>query len=317
MAVIGVDLGGTKLAVASFDRSGSMLDKKVTALQNRTGKDVGQLIVSEIDRMIKRMRSTAGDVTGIGICVPGIYHAGRGSVWAPNIPEWENYPLQKEVAAYLEDRGEQLPVRVESDRACYILGETWKGAARGCKNAIFLAVGTGIGAGILCDGKVLRGHGDIAGATGWMTLHPEFDQKYASCGYFEFHASGKGIVTITRDLLKQNPDYDGQLRQKELRDLSTRDIFMAHEHNDPIAGPVIRHAITCWGMAVANFVSLLNPEKIIIGGGVFGPAAVYLNDIEREAARWAQPISMKQVRIEVSALGGDAGLTGAGKLAID
>src|SRR5678815_4753324 len=113
-----------------------------------------------------------------------------GKVWAPNIPDWGDYPLLEEV----ENVSGEIPVTIDSDRACYILGELWQGNARGCTDAIYLSVGTGIGAGILTDGKVLRGSHDIAGAIGWMALTRPFSEEYTDCGCFETYASGEGIA---------------------------------------------------------------------------------------------------------------------------
>ena len=328
MAVIGVDLGGTKLAAAVFSRSGEMFARKVTPLDGRSGRDVGALISEEISALMKGEKdpeaaddsdaagaaSGGGKVTGIGISVPGIYRAASGTVWAPNIPGWEDYPLLEEVTRTVGEAG--APVRIDSDRACYILGETWMGAAKGCSNAIFLAVGTGIGAGVLCDGRVIRGHGDIAGAVGWMGLHPDFREEYTSCGCFEYHASGAGIAKSARDLLDREPGLQSVLRSIKDREISTQDVFEASDEGDTAAGRIVDQAIRCWGMAAANLVSTFNPEIIVFGGGVFGPAAKYLDDIAAEARKWAQPISMRQVRFQKSQLGGDAGLIGAGRLGL-
>ncbi len=326
MAVIGVDLGGTKLASAVFSQTGEMLARRVTPLAGRCGREVGALILKEIAGLMEggggvsetgnTSSATSGNeqVTGIGISVPGIYRAASGTVWAPNIPEWEDYPLLEEVTRTAGVDG--VAVRIDSDRACYILGEAWLGAAKGCPNAIFLAVGTGIGAGVLCDGRIIRGHGDIAGAVGWMSLHPDFREEYASCGYFEYHASGAGIVKSLRNLLDREPGLQSVLRSMDARQISTRDVFEASDEGDPAAGRIVDQAIRCWGMAAANLVSTFNPAIIIFGGGVFGPAEKYLDDIAAEARKWAQPISMQQVRFHKSQLGGDAGLIGAGRLGL-
>ncbi len=192
----------------------------------------------------------------------------------------------------------------------------WKGNANGCKDAVFLAVGTGIGAGILVNGEVLRGHNDIAGAIGWMALNRPFEGKYIECGCFEYHASGEGIAKVTRDLLRKNRSYSGVLRNKDIESINAYDLFAAFKSGDFIASEVIEQCIEFWGMAVANIVSLFNPEKIIFGGGIFGPAAKFIPEIRKEASRWAQPISINQVTLDVSALGGDAGVYGAGFLAL-
>jgi glucokinase len=233
-------------------------------------------------------------------------------VWAPNIPGWDDYPLLDELRSAL---GAASPVTIDSDRAACILGETWRGAARGARDAIFLAVGTGIGAGILAGGRVLRGHGGVAGAIGWLALDRPFRPRWKIHGCLEDQASGPGLVRVARDLLESDRTYDGELRTKAAR-LETGDVFAAHERGDALAAKVIDNAIELWGMAAANLVSLFNPQMIVVGGGVFGPATRYLERIETEAKRWAQPIAIEQVQFVGSTLGSDAGLFGAGRLAM-
>jgi len=320
-AVIGLDLGGTKLAGAIFTHKGRLLRRGAVPLAGRRGRAVGELIRSELALVLENARLRKLKVCAIGISVPGISYAKAGTVWAPNIPGWENYPLRRELASVV--RESRIPVVVDSDRACYILGETWRGAAKGCRNAIFLAVGTGIGAGILVDGRILRGACDIAGAIGWLALNRPFRREYVGCGCFEYHASGGGLPkvanhllsrhSITRLLHQPNPSIHQSINPSFL---SARDVFAAYDRRDPVARQVIAQAVEFWGMAVANLVSLFNPEKIIFGGGVFGPAAKLLGDIRAEATKWAQPISIKQVKLQASKLGGDAGLYGAGCLAL-
>lgn len=313
MNVIGIDLGGTKLAGAVFNETGKILFKQIAPLEKRRGGEVGILINEQIQQLISFSKSKQIEIQAIGISVPGIYYSKTGTVWAPNIQGWTNYPLLTEITAMPENKNSK--VKIDSDRACYILGEVWQGSAKGCKDAIFLAIGTGIGAGILVDGTILRGCNDIAGAIGWMALNNSFRDEYKSCGCFEYHASGEGIGKVARAMLTKDSDYSGILKNKAIDQITSHDIFEAYQTHDPIATKVLNECIAYWGMAVANLVSTFNPEKIIFGGGVFGPAAQFLDRIKQEAQRWAQPISMKQVSIDVSSLGGDAGLIGAGRLA--
>jgi glucokinase len=308
MAVIGLDLGGTKLVGAVLDADGAVLAEQSVLLDRRRGADVGALIVDTINRLLAK----GGEVDAIGIAVPGIAHA-SGRVWAPNIPGWEDYPLRDEVRAAFGY--ESVPVAVESDRACCILGESWRGAARGCRNAIFLTVGTGIGAGILADGRILRGGHDISGAIGWMALSSPWAEKYRPCGHFEYYASGDGLARHAAELLAARPDYTGSLRGASSA-VSAEEVFAAFDAGDPLAAEVLRHAVTLWGMATANLVSLFNPERIVFGGGVFGPAVRFLDDISREARQWAQPIAMQQVTLAATALGGAAALHGAAHIAL-
>jgi glucokinase len=314
VTVIAIDLGGTKVASALVSEQGDIITRGHALLGGRGGRDAAALVVEQIRALVAH--SDAGGASGptaVGVTVPGIYRADRGTVWAPNIPGWDDYPLRAELQHAL---GPATRVVVDSDRAAYILGETWRGAATGARDAIFLAVGTGIGAGILVDGRVLRGHADIAGAIGWLALDRPYSSRYVDCGCFEYHASGPGLTNVARDLLETVPDYEGELRRLPASELTTTRVFEAFDRGDQIALQVIDQAIELWGMATANLVSLFNPETIVFGGGVFGPAVRFLDRIRAEARQWAQPISMGQVRLVASALGGDAGLYGAARLAM-
>jgi len=311
MALLGIDLGGTKLAMAIFTDDGHILFKERVPLGNRKGNEVGKLITDQISKIMHFSESQGNIINSIGISVPGISHNLTGTVWAPNIPEWDDYPLLSEVKSVVSE----IPVTIDSDRACCILGELWQGNARGCRDAIFLAVGTGIGAGILVNGEILRGSHDIAGSIGWMALKRPFDDMYSSCGCFEFHASGEGIVKVVRAFLNEENEYSGELKSKPIDDITSYDLFSAYDNGDLLAQKVIQLSVEFWGMAVANLVSIFNPEKIIFGGGVFGPGKSLISRIRNEATKWAQPISINQVIIDISALEGDAGVYGAGFLA--
>ena len=311
MSVIAIDLGGTKVASAIVSDRAEILVRGHTLLGARGGSGVASLIVDECRALLEQTGTEP--IRAVGVTVPGIYRAERGTVWAPNIPAWDDYPLRDELQRAL---GDEMRVVIDSDRAAYILGETWRGAAAGARNAIFLAVGTGIGAGILVDGRVLRGHADIAGAIGWMALDRPYLPRYAGWGCFEGNASGPGLATVALELIAATPEYRGELRDFAPNELDARHVFAALDRDDPIAARVIAEAVQFWGMAAANLVSLFNPETIVFGGGVFGPAVRYLDRIRDEAARWAQPIAMQDVQFVASTLGGDAGVYGAARLAL-
>ena len=309
MTTIGIDLGGTKVAVALFDENGNILFKNKSDVFAAKGKEVGRIIASALGEVMEESKTMGLSPGGIGISVPGIAHR-SGDVWAPNISGWEKYPIKKEIESEIRNI---CGVYVESDRACHLMGEVWKGAARGCSNAIFLAVGTGIGAGIMTEGQILTGSNGISGSIGWMALRPPYDPtNYKERGCFESYASGHGITERACALLRDGTS--SVLKSRKVR-LTAEDVFDAFAEHDPLAVKVIDDAIQFWGMAAANLVSLFNPEKIIFGGGVFGPAAKLIDQIYKEALQWAQPISMKQVKFEASQLGGNAGLIGAGYLA--
>lgn len=312
MAVLGMDLGGTKLAYAVFTEDGTLIRKSTLSLDKREGTGVGQLITTNISDIIDSSPGEGFKINSIGISVPGISHTGTGKVWAPNIPGWEDYPLLEEAVSVSGG----MPVVIESDRACYIMGEVWQGNAKNCRDAIFLSVGTGIGAGILVNGEILRGSHDVAGSIGWMALNRPFIDDYIACGCFEYYASGAGIAGIADRMIREYNGYNGMLKDIPSGNITSHEVFSAYEKGDPIASAVISQCIEFWGMAVANLISLFNPEKIIMGGGVFGPAVSLIPRIRKEASRWAQPVSINQVSIEQSALEGDAGVIGAAYMAL-
>jgi len=298
MAVIGVDLGGTKVSAALFSDKGKLIKKEYRLLEGAAGSAVGVLIAE----MIVSLRTQRPDlpVEAVGICVPGIVYSKRETVWAPNIPGWDNYPLKNDLKAVLGDRS--IRIHIASDRTCYILGEVWKGAAQGCADAIYLAVGTGIGAGILLDGRIIHGANDIVGATGWMALEPPYKEDYIPMGCFEYYASGNGIGLQAKKL------YGDESK-------TSYDVF-ANYGQDPVATQILDKAIQFWGMGSANLVSLFNPQKVIFGGGVFGPAVRFIDRIYAEARKWGQPISMRDVKFCPSTLEGDAALLGAAYLCL-
>lgn len=311
MAVIAFDLGGTKLASALFTDEGEIIISEFSAIGKAKGKEVSNLILQKANDFLQKAQKENIEIKALGICVPGIAYVNTGKVWVPNISGWIDYPLLDELQQGISDKS--LSIKIDSDRTCYILGEMWKGNAKNCSDAIFLSVGTGIGAGILSNNQIIRGAGNIAGAIGWMALSIPFQEKFIPCGCFEYNASGEGIAKVAGELLANKKEPYKEKNEA----ITAKDIFAGYEKGDQLSITVINNAIQYWGMAVANLVSIFNPQKIIFGGGVFGPALQFLSAIHNEAKKWAQPISMQQVKLEGSALGSQAGLYGAGYLALN
>ncbi|KPK84099.1 MAG: hypothetical protein AMS27_10900 [Bacteroides sp. SM23_62_1] len=314
MAVIGLDLGGTKLSAAIFNQDGMASAKTVENLNNRRGKEVGQMIIHQVTRFLEDIRRDNMHINAIGISVPGIFYPITGRVWANNIPGWDDYPLLDDIARAIHDP--EIKICIDNDRSCCVLGETWMGKARGCRDVVFLLIGTGIGAGIMVNGQIVGGSTGAAGAAGWLALDRPYKPTYLSCGCFEYHASGKGIVKVAKEYLREDKSYNGVLKEIEQENITSEQIFSAFSQGDPIAKKTLQRAIEYWGMAIANIVSMFNPEKIILGGGLFGPGLQFLNNIVDEAQKWAQPVSIKHVQIDGSALGNDTALFGAGYLAL-
>lgn len=307
----GIDVGGTKIAAALFTRRGRMTSRVRMPIDKGTaGKPVIQ--ISRIIRNLEERVARGGsELKAVGIGIPGIVFAKTGRVWAPNIPGWDRYPLRGELEARTK-----TPVILGSDRDAYVLGEQWRGAARGLRDVVFLAVGTGIGAGILSGGRLCRGSRGIAGAVGWFALDPRFKPEYTAMGCFEAEASGGSIARQARELLRTGAPsaMKGQIRG-QLDNITAETVIAAARSGDRLARFIIDSAVGYLGMGIANVVSLMNPEMVVLGGGLFQAGDILLGPVKREFKKWAQPIAARQVRIKLSALGEDAGLYGAGRLA--
>ena len=258
MAVIGVDLGGTKIAAAIFDHFGNIKAKEVRLLNGAEGDKVGKLVTQTILSLMEG--NPRQHIKAIGVCVPGIVYSKKHTVWAPNIPGWDNYHLKRRIEAAIQNP--KIKISIESDRTCYVLGEVWKGGAKGCQNAIYLAVGTGIGGGILIDGRVLHGHSDIVGATGWMALQNPYHEDFIPCGCFEHYASGNGIALQAQKALRCEKNYTGPLSAKPIEEITSPDVFAAESISRQHALSKIR-SITC-GFLVLAYSSADNP--LTLGG---------------------------------------------------
>ena len=289
--VVAVDLGGTKVASAIVDSAGTISNRaKVSVARGSVRAGIEQLATAI--RNCVSTGSAKDNVRAVGIIVPGIYFGATGNVWLPNLWGHEQVPLRTELEQLLA-----LPVVIDSDRAGYVLGEQWLGVARGSKNVVFVAVGTGIGAGIIMNGRLIRGAGDIAGAVGWLALRREYQPIYQQMGCFEAEAAGPGLA-------------------RRIGANSAEEVVAAARAGDVAAQAAVDETAEYLGRGIANLVSMLNPEMVVLGGGLMQAADLFVPRIKQVVRRWAQPIAAEQVRIEVTALGEDAGLFGAARLAL-
>jgi glucokinase len=295
--VIALDVGGSKIACGLFLESGEILfQDTVATVQQSADASISQL-VSLIEEAISQ---SPKDVVaaGVGIVIPGWVDHKKRTVWAPNIAGWDHVPLHQRMEEQVA-----LPLILESDRSGYVKGEAWFGAARGLSDVVFLAVGTGIGAGIMIGGQVLHGNDDLAGAVGWLALNPDFRESYRQMGCFEAEASGQAIAQRGREVMG-----DG---------VTTREVFAAVARGDPDARAIVDEVVIYLGMGVANLVNTLNPEMVVLGGGVFQSGSELFERVRRDFVRWTQPFAAQRVRVVVSTLGERAGLYGAARIALD
>lgn len=308
-----VDVGGTKLSAALFTADGRMSHKvKIPINRSAPDKPVHQ-IRDIVEEMEKKALAENGAISAVGIAVPGVVFHGDGLVWAPNIPGWDHLPLGRMLKHLLRP-----PVVLDSDRAAYVSGEQWRGAAQDKKDVVFLAVGTGIGAGILVDGRLCRGCQDIAGAVGWFVLDTQYREEYARMGCFEAEASGDSVARRAIRLIEEGESSVLQdMTGGDVTKITAETVVEAYRKGDRLAQDVLAITARYLAMGIANIISILNPEIVVLGGGLFQSGDLLLELIKEDYKKWAQPLAAQRVRLALSTLGEDAGLFGAGKLAWD
>ena len=279
--VLAVDLGGTKAAIGRVDGDGRVHGRRRAAAP------------PTLEETVACIAEDATGVDAVGVIVPGLCTA-DGQAWCPNLWGDVHVPLRAALDARLD-----VPVAIDCDRAGYVMGEAWMGTAQGVRDVVFVAVGTGIGVGILSGGHVLRGAHGTAGSAGWSALSDCWDDEFARCGCWEAHAAGPAIA-------------------KAFGAPSTADVVAAARAGDTRAVAALGEAAAWTGRGVATLVSVLDPALVVLGGGVMhGAGDLLLDPIRDEVARWAQPIAARQCRIVLSTLGENAGLLGAARLALD
>jgi len=289
--VLAVDLGGTKASFAVIDADGAVRARtKRPSHEDSVALSYEALAAAAADTVRAAGLQWKG-IRAAGVVVPGIYNPATGRAWAPNLWGRDEVALGYELRARLP-----VPVVIDSDRSGYVLGEAWRGAAGGATDVVFLAVGTGIGAGILSHGRLVRGSGGIAGAVGWFALDPRWREEYGRRGGFETEAAGPALA-------------------RRSGAASAEDVAAAARRGDAAARRAVDETVEWLAMGIANLISALNPQVVVLGGGLMQASDLFLEPVRHAVRRWAQPLAVEQCRIELTALGEDAALFGAARLA--
>lgn len=272
---IGVDIGGTKIALALVDRRGNRIAEQVLPTRPDDGPDAA---LDQIAQAVEALRAGApGPVAGVGIGSPGHVDPESGIVhYAVNLG-WTDVPLRDGVRQRL---GGELPVWVHKDTNAAALGELYFGAAQGCKDFVYLAIGTGLGGAAVAGGRLVTGLNAYAMEVGHLALYPE--GRVCRCGLHgcaEAYVSGVGLVAGVRELA---PAYPHSALATQSDTVTTHAILAAFERGDPLAVAVMDQAAETLGMVMGACASLLNPARFILGGGLGHAAARFW--IERAGA---------------------------------
>jgi len=301
--IFAADLGGTHLRAATVDQEGRIHSRfKQNTPQVADANAIVDAIVSAVREFQK-----AAEISAVSLVVPGTVKVEEGAVVkAPNLPCLDGFPL----AAALTDQLD-LPAILENDANAAAVGEMWQGAAVGCHTIICVTLGTGVGGGIILDGKLWRGVDGSAAEIGHMCVDP-FGGVACTCGSrgcLEVFASATAIVRMTREASPRYPD--SVLQGNE--DRTAEMIFEAGQQGDELALEIFRRMGVYLGIGIANLINILNPEIIVIGGGVVNGWELFEKHMHQQVEERAFPLL--RVKIARAKCGDDAGLLGAARLA--
>lgn len=311
---IGIDVGGTNVKIALVDKSGKIIYSNSVPTYAKMGYEYTvNNIKQAIKDLMKETNTTAKDIDGIGFDFPGQVDYKTGVVkLAPNIPGWVNVPI-----AQMIEEEFHIPTRIDNDVRCAALGEMKFGAGQGCENFVCITVGTGIGSGLVVNGQLVRGASNAAGEIGHIKLQMK-DGLICGCGdtgCLEAYASGPSIVAMAQDYIKGGKSTKfREMAAAEGGEITPYMVAKAAEAGDPVAKRIFAIVGEYIGIGLTSVINLLNPEKVIIGGGVAEAGDLLLDPIRKTIKERAMVVAGSAVKIVPAQLGNSAGVIGASML---
>ena len=316
--VLGIDIGGTNLVVGSVAEDGSAV---VATASEPTHSEAGATDV--VDRLVglaeraiatTRREAPGAEILGVGVGAPGPLDTKRGIVLlTPNLG-WVNMPLRELIHDRLG-----LPAALDNDANCAVLGEWWVGAARGARHAIGITIGTGIGGGLIVDGRLYHGASDVAGEIGHTTIDTEGRRcKCGNYGCLEAYASGPNIALRAVEELEAGAESRlSALVGGDLAKITAQTVYQAAADGDELALEVVNDTAKVLGVGIGNLLNVFNPEVVVVCGGVTLAGDHLFEPLRREVARRAFKPAVSACRIVPGELAGTAGVYGAAKVFLD
>ena len=308
----GIDLGGTTAKIGLFTTSGALLEKwEVATDTSNAGEHILENLAAAILGKMNEQGIQPEQVEGVGIGVPGpVLDSSIVPIVCANLGGWG----ERNVSAQLSGLLNGLKVLVGNDANVAALGEIWMGAAKGAKNAVMVTLGTGVGGGVVVNGKVIDGVHGAGGESGHITVNRH---ETATCGCgkhgcLEQYSSATGVVRCMKKLLDENPDTPCVLRGTEF---AAKDVFDAARNGDALAAREVDEMSDTLGMALANIASTVDPEAFLVGGGVARAGDVLFAPLNKHFQEYAFK-SCREIPIKQASLGNDAGIYGAVRLIV-
>lgn len=307
--LVGIDLGGTTIKMAFVTTEGEIAHKwEIPTDISQKGELITPHIASSLEQKLKELRIKKEQIVGIGMGAPGPVDMETGIIYEAVNLGWKDYPLKDKLE---EETGIQAVI--DNDANLAALGEMWKGAGEGAENLIAVTLGTGVGGGVIANGDIVHGVNGAAGEIGHITSIPEGGApcNCGKTGCLETIASATGIVRQAMKAISQNSNSSLEAVLKSKNKLTAKDVLDSAREGDKLASTVIDQTCFHLGLAIANLSNGVNPEKIVIGGGVSRAGDILLPRVIHYFKRFAFPRVAKGADIVVATLGNDAGVIGA------
>lgn len=306
----GIDVGGTTVKIGLIKTSGEIVDKwEIVTDTSNNGENILRDICDSLDEKMKERNMVPNDIEGVGIGIPGPVLENGVVLNCVNLG-WGTFNVAEKMSKMFHD----VPVMVDNDANVAALGEDWLGAGKGYKNIVMLTLGTGVGGGIINDGKIVCGNNGGAGEVGHITVN-ENEEEACNCGKkgcLEQYTSATGVVRLAKRYLAT---HDEPTRMRDYDPLACRDVFELAKEGDKAAEEVVKQFGDILGKGLAKIACVVNPSAFVIGGGV-SHAGQYLIDLVEDVYRRNCFTPCSAAEVKLAELGNDAGIIGAAALTV-
>jgi glucokinase len=313
--VLAFDLGGTKFAFGVVAENGEVLGSdKIETLAKQGPEQAIQRVNLAAQSLLQKLNIKPAELIGIGIASPGPLDVSKGCVdGSPNLPGWSGYSIEKGLSAFFS-----LPARIDNDANAAALGEYKFGAGKNKKNMVYITVSTGLGGGVIVDGRLMRGANGNAAELGHLTLN--INGPACPCGAngcFEMYASGTAIARRTREAIEAGARSQILNLAGSLEEITTHHILAALQKEDELAKKIWNETTEYLGRGLAVVINTFNPELIVVGGGVTAAGDLLFTPVREKALRYAFPRLAAVCSIVPAGLGSNVGVVGAAACAFE
>lgn len=306
--IIGIDIGGTTVKMGVLQTTGEIISKwEIPTDTSNKGQAIISQVCDSVEEQLKELNIEKNHIMGVGIGAPGFIDAEQGFVHEAINIGWKNVELTKEFQAHLG-----LPVFLENDANTAVLGENWLGAGNQDKNVLAVTLGTGVGGGVIVNGEILNGANGTAGEIGHITINP--DGLQCNCGKkgcLETIASATGMVSQAMEMISKHPTSLLAEHYKKTGKITTKEIFEFEKQHDLPSERIIDYTTKVLGKSLANIATVINPSKILIGGGVSKAGDQLLIRLKKYFELYAMRRLNEACELKLAQLGNDAGIIGA------